>query len=210
MSIVRIKRKQGSDGPGTRSALTLACLLALAGLFTAASAMGGQTHPFQSAFTGSGTPDGSLSTADKVAVRQSTGNVYVIDKGHGVVDTFDGSGTYVSQVGTFGFGADPDLAVDNSGTASEGNLIRAAGVRAGLRVRPVGNAALPAGRLDHSGRLLRRRVRHRGRLRRERLCRQLRQPDDLQVRLVGGVPRRPSTSPSPRATWPSIPTARST
>ena len=147
MSILRIKRRQGVRRHGTptdsaqalgtsvglhrvsarsdagrRSALTLGCLIALAGVFTAASAMGGQTHPFQSAFTGSDTPAGSLSTADKVAVRQSTGNVYVIDKGHGVVDTFDGSGSYVSQVGTFGFGGDPDLAVDNSATASEGNL----------------------------------------------------------------------------------------
>src|SRR5262249_51833259 len=42
--------------------------------------------------------------------------------GHGVVDTFDASGSYVSQVGSFSFGGDPDLAVDNSGTASEGNL----------------------------------------------------------------------------------------
>ncbi len=105
-----------------RGALTMACLLALAGLFTAASAMGGQTHPFQSEFTGSDTPAGSLSTADKVAVRQSTGDVYVIDKSHGVVDTFDGAGSYLSQVGSFGFGGDPDLAVDNSATASEGNL----------------------------------------------------------------------------------------
>ena len=96
--------------------------------------MGGQTHPFQSAFTGGDTPAGSLSTADKVAVRQSTGNVYVIDKGHGVVDTFDGSGSYVSQVGTFGFGGDPDLAVDNSATASEGHLYV-------LRRKRIGNNA---------------------------------------------------------------------
>jgi sugar lactone lactonase YvrE len=105
-------------------ALTRLSLLALAGLFTATSVMGGQTHPFQSAFTGSDTPAGSLgNTADKVAVRQSNGDVYVIDKSHGVVDTFDGSGGYLSQVGPFpGFGGDPDLAVDNSATASEGNL----------------------------------------------------------------------------------------
>src|SRR5262245_65088053 len=65
-------------------------LLALALLFTATSAMGGQTHPFISEFTGSDTPDGSLgSTADRVAVRQSTGDVYVIDKTHGVVDIFE-------------------------------------------------------------------------------------------------------------------------
>ena len=48
----------------------------------------------------------------------------MIDKGHGVVDIFDGSGSYLSQIAGFGsFGSsDPDLAVDNSATASEGNL----------------------------------------------------------------------------------------
>ena len=118
-------RATAKSGAGRRGALALVCLslLALVGLFTAASAMGGQTHPFQSEFTGSDTPAGSLGTpADKVAVRQSNGDVSVIDKGHGVVDTFDASGSYISQVGSFGFGGDPDLAVDNSGTASEGNL----------------------------------------------------------------------------------------
>jgi hypothetical protein len=118
-------RATAKSGAGTRGALALACLslLALAGLFTATSAMGGQTHPFQSEFTGSGTPDGSLNPADKVAVRQSTGDVYVIDRGHGVVDIFDGSGSYLSQIGGFNFGSsDPDLAVDDSATASEGNL----------------------------------------------------------------------------------------
>jgi sugar lactone lactonase YvrE len=104
------------------SAGALACLLAVAGLFTAASALGATTHPFQSEFTGTDTPAGSLSTADKVGVRQSNGDVYVIDKGNGVVDTFNASGNYVSQVGSFSFGGDPDIAVDNSGTASEGNL----------------------------------------------------------------------------------------
>ena len=55
-------RATAKSGAGRRGALALACLslLALAGLFTAASAMGGQTHPFQSEFTGSDTPAGSL------------------------------------------------------------------------------------------------------------------------------------------------------
>src|SRR5262249_20036746 len=99
-------------------------VLALAGLFSAGSAMGGQTHPFQSEFTGADTPAGSLGPpADKVAVRQSTGDVYVIDRAHGVVAIFDGSGSFVSQVPGFNFGSsDPDLAVDNSATSSEGNL----------------------------------------------------------------------------------------
>src|SRR5262245_24059484 len=120
------KRRQGvrKHRTGRRGALALACssLLALAGLFGASSAMGGQTHPFQSEFTGSVTPAGSFSTADRIAVRQSTGDVYVIDKGHGVVDVFDASGSYLSQLGPFSFSTEPDISVDNSATASEGHL----------------------------------------------------------------------------------------
>ena len=117
-------RATAQRGAGRRAVRALAylSLLALAGLFTVPGAMGAFTHPFLSEFTGSDTPAGSLSTADKVAVRQSNGNVYVIDKGHGVVDTFAGSGSYLSQVGSFSFGGDPDISVDNSATASEGNL----------------------------------------------------------------------------------------
>src|SRR5262245_35989646 len=110
---------------GRRGALALAglSLLTLAGLLTASSAMGAFTHPFVGEFTGADTPAGSLAPADKLAVRQSTGDVYVIDRGHGVVDIFSGSGAFLSQVTGFSFGSsDPDLAVDNSGTASEGNL----------------------------------------------------------------------------------------
>ncbi|HZP42675.1 MAG TPA: hypothetical protein VFD84_14350, partial [Candidatus Binatia bacterium] len=103
--------------------MALACLLGLAGLLTAAIAFAAFTHPFVSEFTGSDTPDGSLgSTADKIAVRQSNGNVYVIDKTHTVVDIFDASGAYVSQVDTSSLGGDPDIAVDNSGTGTEGRL----------------------------------------------------------------------------------------
>src|SRR5262245_24858096 len=119
-------RRAVRDRAAARSgaALTLACLFALAGLFTATSALGGQTHPFQSEFTGSDTPDGSLgNTADRVGIRQSTGDVYVIDKTHGVVDIFDGTGSYLSQIGTFSFSTEPDIAVDNSATATEGNLM---------------------------------------------------------------------------------------
>jgi sugar lactone lactonase YvrE len=111
---------------GRRGALTLAWLsvFALAGLFTAASAPAGFTHPVVSEFTGSDTPAGSLgSEAEKLAIRQSTGDVYVIASSQGLVDRFDASGNYLSQITGFpSFGGDPDLAVDNSGTLSEGNL----------------------------------------------------------------------------------------
>jgi hypothetical protein len=119
-------RATATSGAARRGGLALACLslLALAGLVTAPSAMGAFTHPFLSEFTGADTPAGSLGPpADKLAVRQSTGDVYVIDRAHGVVAIFSGSGAFLSQVAGFSFGSsDPDLAVDNSGTASEGNL----------------------------------------------------------------------------------------
>jgi NHL repeat len=118
-------RASTNGGAARRGGRALACLLllALAGLFTAPSAMGAFTHPFVSEFTGSDTPQGSLGNeAEKLAVRQSTGDVYVIAATLGVVDVFDASGSYLSQVATSVSGGDPDLAVDNSATASEGNL----------------------------------------------------------------------------------------
>jgi hypothetical protein len=80
-------RATAQRGAGRRAVRALACLslLALAGLLTAPVAMGAFTHPFLSEFTGSDTPQGSLgSEADKVALRQSTGNVYVIATSQGV------------------------------------------------------------------------------------------------------------------------------
>lgn len=85
------------------------------------------THPFEFSFDGSDTPQGDLGTAatsaDKLAVRQSNGDVYVWNKDDAVVNVFDGSGSFKSQLTGFtSVGSDPDLAVDNSPTASEGNL----------------------------------------------------------------------------------------
>src|SRR5262245_32814354 len=119
-------RATAESRAGRRGAPALACLslFALISLFPAPSAMGALTHPFVSDFTGSDTPQGSLgSEAEKLAVRQSNGHVYVIASSLGVVDIFDAAGTFVSQISGFGgFGGDPDVAVDNSATASEGNL----------------------------------------------------------------------------------------
>src|SRR6266511_3941228 len=124
-------RATGKSGAGRRGVLALACLclLALFGLLSADSASGAFTHPFLSEFTGSDTPAGSLGTgisADKLAVDQSTGNVWVIDKQHAVLDKFDASGSYISQIAFGGWGADPDVAVDNSGTGTQGRVAAAA------------------------------------------------------------------------------------
>jgi DNA-binding beta-propeller fold protein YncE len=48
--------------------------------------------------TGSATPEGSLKGPESVAVDQSTGDVYVADTFHQVVDKFNSSGAYVSQL----------------------------------------------------------------------------------------------------------------
>jgi DNA-binding beta-propeller fold protein YncE len=127
----RRPRATGKSSAGRRGALALVCLslLALFGLFSAGSASGALTHPVLSEFTGSDTPGGSLGTntsADKLAAEQSTGNVWVIDKQHGVLDKFDASGNYISQIAFGGWGSDPDVAVDNSGTATQGHVAAAA------------------------------------------------------------------------------------
>lgn len=79
-------------------------------------------HPLQTQFFATDSPAGSFNFADKVGIDQVTGNVYVIDHNHNVVDKFDSAGVYQSQLTFGGFGGDPDVAVDNSGGASQGHV----------------------------------------------------------------------------------------
>ena len=113
-----------------RAALVALCALCLA-LMTAASASAA-APTFNSSFDGSGTPAGSM-TPTKTAVDESTGDVYVIDSAHNVVNKFSSSGTYISQLlgtdvsnppgtGSFNLGGEDDIAVDNSGTSTQGNV----------------------------------------------------------------------------------------
>jgi hypothetical protein len=86
-------------------------------------------------FNGSGAPTGVFSEPTEIAVDNSgspldpsAGDVYVVDLGHGVIDKFDSSGTYVGQItgaGTPGGPFEPGggatrsiegVAVDPSGT----------------------------------------------------------------------------------------------
>ena len=78
-------------------------------------------HPFETSFDASDSPAGSFQP-DKVGIDQSSGDVYVIDKANNVLDKFDSSGTYLSQSAVDNWGAVPDIAVDNSATASQGNV----------------------------------------------------------------------------------------
>lgn len=125
--------------PGRRSARrsrallvmsALCALLAVLAVSGTASAAG--VPVFNRAFDGSGTPARSM-TSGKVAVDESNGDVYVIDRANDVINRFDRDGTYISQIPgtvtagrTFGFSDFDDLAVDNSGGATQGNLYLAA------------------------------------------------------------------------------------
>ncbi len=81
---------------------------------------------------GGETPAGSFgeSLSLRVAVDESSGDVYVLDASHGVIDRFDASGKYLSIIegsattaGTFNFGSGLDrIAVDNSGGSRQGDL----------------------------------------------------------------------------------------
>jgi DNA-binding beta-propeller fold protein YncE len=62
----------------------------------------------------------------RLAVDESSGNVYVIDEANKEVDEFSPSGTLIRALtapGDFGFdGGEDDIAVDNSGGADQGNV----------------------------------------------------------------------------------------
>jgi NHL repeat len=58
-------------------------------------------HSYEGQFNGSGTPtppSGQLSNPQAIAVDQSTGDVYVVDSNHNVVDKFTASGEYIGQI----------------------------------------------------------------------------------------------------------------
>jgi hypothetical protein len=94
------------------------------------------TRPLLFSFDGSGTPQGSFSgdPGHGVAVDESTGNIYVNDRGHHLVDVFDSSGSFLRQIdgantpdGVFGGPTNNavdlfDIAVDNTGGPAAGNV----------------------------------------------------------------------------------------
>lgn len=113
---------------GSRGRLALGALIALLALVTMTAPAWATAPTFDTSFDGSATPDGSMRPGP-VAVNQATGDVYVVDVDHDVVDRFDAAGTYLSQirgssttVGSFAFGGEDDLEVDNSGGANQGAI----------------------------------------------------------------------------------------
>ncbi len=98
------------------------------------------TRPLLSTFNGSDSTAGAFSGhfgGARVAVNQADGDVLVMDAGKGVIDQFNASGeaqafadlgtssslnVNETCVGGFRFTEDNDLAIDNTGTSSQGNI----------------------------------------------------------------------------------------
>jgi len=107
--------------------LALACGL-LAMLLLAGTAAAAPT--FDSSFT-AGTSQGLANpmTPTWISVNDSTGDVYVIDSANDSIDVFDADGNFLSDIPgsvtdarSFSFGAQDDIAVDNSGGANDGRI----------------------------------------------------------------------------------------
>jgi hypothetical protein len=114
--------------PGAFAVLVLAVVAAC---FAPASALAAKTHVFKEAFGSAEQP--SFTNPEGLAVDQSSGDLLVIDPGAGTVSRFnpDGTPAEFSALGTnkieglsFGFGGpgEVQVAVDNSGGATDGDI----------------------------------------------------------------------------------------
>ncbi len=111
-----------------RRLVILGLLVLCASIVNIASASAAPTDPFQfnSYFDTAALPNG-MTTAAAVAVNDESGNVLVYDSGQGTIDQFDSAGEPVDfpATGTPTLpvvnGAE-ELIVDNSGTATQGNI----------------------------------------------------------------------------------------
>lgn len=100
---------------------TIASAIAIVGV-ASPLASAALVHQFSFSFDGTGTPAGSLTSPDGVAIDEASGDVFVADIGHDVIDQFDAGGRYLSQIdgsgtpaGRLTLGRPAALAVDNSG-----------------------------------------------------------------------------------------------
>ncbi|HEY1833077.1 MAG TPA: NHL repeat-containing protein, partial [Solirubrobacteraceae bacterium] len=110
-----------------RARWTVAALAAFAvwAIGSAASTWAAELHSFSTSFNGGA--EHALSNPQGVAINQSTGDVYVVDRGNNRVEVFDGAGTFLKAFGQTGsgngeFNEPTEIAVDNSGGLSEGDV----------------------------------------------------------------------------------------
>ncbi len=122
----------GWGGRLRRVAAAAALLMALGLAAVAAPAGAGVGHPVLGSFDGTGSTPGAFAGVDRIAVSQAGGDVYVLDSGHQTIDKFDATGAAqaftdpglagATSLSLVGIGGELDIAVDNSGTASNGNI----------------------------------------------------------------------------------------
>jgi len=137
---------QGAAEGGARLALGVLAVAAAA-LFCAAPAGAAEFHPFKYSIDGTGTDAGQFSRIEDVAVHQSDGTIYVLDRNHLAIDRFDADGnpepfpaTGKSSLDLFetcqGFSpyqyGGTGLAVDSSGTANDGTIYAVGEFEAGV------------------------------------------------------------------------------
>jgi sugar lactone lactonase YvrE len=148
-----------SSGHIGRRYLTIAVFAALVmALSISGAAVALQTHVKESDIDDSGTPNGFVSLAG-LAVDESGGDLYAVDTAgaadsSGAINRFSSAGAFQNQIsGTF---SNPqDVAVDSSGTASDGNVYLADTGNNLIRAFDVSGASIPSfdtdGVLDGSG-----------------------------------------------------------
>ena len=105
--------------------LPIALLCVMGGLLAigATPALAVTLHPFDSEFTGADTPAGFIGNAGKIDITTASGDVYVADNNRNRVYRFNSAGAYQSQITGFDFSSANGIAVDNSGTGSDANLV---------------------------------------------------------------------------------------
>jgi hypothetical protein len=105
------------DGRGVRSMAVVASVAVVALALLTSSASAKESRVVESSF---GVGELSLATNSGVAVNDVTHDVYVADTGDGDIAEYESDGT---AIGTFGsLGTPTFIAVDNSGTASQGSV----------------------------------------------------------------------------------------
>jgi hypothetical protein len=106
-----------------RTWVAVVCVLGGLLAMAAAPALAQQFHPFDSEFTGADTPAGFIGQAGKVDITTASGDVYVSDNARNRVYRFDSAGAFQSQITGFDFSSANGIAVDNSGTGTDGDLV---------------------------------------------------------------------------------------
>lgn len=71
-------------GRTVRLLVAVACATLSLAALGLGSAQAAETHPFLSSFDGAGSTAGAFENLDRLALRQSSGDAYAIDRGHAV------------------------------------------------------------------------------------------------------------------------------